>query len=240
MMKKIMCVCLLGVSLMSMTACSGNEGAKNEEAQKETIQEESIEDEALTEEEMLATDEETDLDGSIQKDDMIGKTLFEALEEGYEYQGHSAINASYTFQLSSEIADDATMEKITQLEGLTLKELIDKDLSIGYFSMGDDYQLMTDIGSVNVSFEVEDAADIIQKYKEEDSFADIADMEELYDKTISNVTFNYMQYQVVFDETFDAMASEEGFELGDSPEEQLKDCVIKEFTYEPISEDFLN
>ena len=132
------------------------------------------------------------------------------------------------------------MEKITQLEGLTLKELIDKDLSIGYFSMGDDYQLMTDIGSVNVSFEVEDAADIIQKYKEEDSFADIADMEELYDKTISNVTFNYMQYQVVFDETFDAMASEEGFELGDSPEEQLKDCVIKEFTYEPISEDFLN
>ena len=150
-----------------------------------------------------------------------------------EYIGDASFLAKATKRTSS------LMEKVQQLEGLTVKELIDKDLSIGYVGFNEEYQLMTDIGSVNVSFEVDGAANIIKQYKEEDSFADIADMEELYDKPISNVSFNYIQYNVTFDETFDAIASEEDFEL-DSPETQLSDCVIKTFSYEPIPEDFLN
>lgn len=246
MFKKLICVFLLSVSLTSVTACSGNEGTKKEETPTETVKEETTDEETVdeaddefTDDEAFDTDEGTTSAGNAQIDDMIGKTFSEALAEGYEYQGYSGFNGSYTFQLKSVLADDATMEKVQQLEGLTVKELIDKDLSIGYAGFNEEYELMTDIGSVNVSFEVDGAADIIKQYKEEDSFADIADMEELYDKPISNVSFNYIQYNVTFDETFDAIASEEDFEL-DSPETQLSDCVIKTFSYEPIPEDFLN
>ena len=172
---------------------------------------------------------------SIQVEEMVGKTFSDILNKGYEYCGYGSLNDSYSFQVCSYDADTDTMDKIRQLDGLTVKDLLDEDISIGYVMVMDSCSLIANIGSFQISFEVEGAGEIIDSYKEEDSFADIEDMNELYDKTITNVSLEQITYTVILDE----IASDENFSL-DSPEEQLKDSTVTEFSYEPIPDALFN
>lgn len=181
-------------------------------------------------------DSDTD-NSSTQMSDMIGKTVSDIFNEGYEFSGHSSIDNDYSFYVTSYEAPSDILDIIQQLEGLTVKDLLDKDLNIGYMIMMDQCILTAQIGSSQISFEVEGAAEIINSYKDEDPFTDIEDMPELYDLPVTNVTFDHIKYTMVLDEDFITLAASDDFTL-DSPEEQLKDFTVTDFYCEPIPDIF--
>lgn len=262
MTKKIICAFLITATMLSFAAC-GNDSKGNEEEKKEEVKvSEKATDEEAKEEETEAdekTEDSTDIaldfsaedfenmitieentEDRVYVEDMKGKTFAEVLDAGYDYMGYGGWGDEYTFMLTSENIDPEIENTLKKLEGKTVKELADKDISIGYYAFGDsDYTYTARIGGVDVEFDIEGSSEIVKKNKEEDSFADIEDMEELYDIKISNVEISNVSYTLKFDDSFDASKFKNGddFEL-ENPEEQLKDFVVEEFYYDSIPADF--
>ena len=256
MTKKIICAFLITTTMLSFAACAGDEG-NNEEATEATVvtekateevTEETTEDSTglnfdSSEEELaeflknLEIETKDDEETSVYAEDMVGKTFAELLDNGYEYIGYSGWGEDYSFLVTMDIANDEATDIVKKLEGKTVKDLVDEDLDIGYMGMNGQYIFSTTIGDMEFQFDIDGAADIVKKYKEEDSFADIEDMTELYDIPLSNVEFSKTTYTLKFDDSFDASKFKDGddFKL-DDPEEQLKDCVVKELYCKSIPE----
>ena len=257
MTKKIICAFLITTTMLSFAACSGDEGNSNEEATEAIVAtektteeetEESTEDSTglgsdFTEEDLaeflknLEAETKKEEENLVYTEDMVGKTFAELLDNGYEYIGYSGMGEEYSFLVTTDTANDEATAIVEKLDGKTVKDLVDEDLSIGYIGMGGQYIFSTTIGDMEFSFDIDGAADIVERYKEEDSFADIEDMTELYDIQISNVEFTKTTYTLKFDDSFDASQFKKGdnFKL-DDPEEQLKDFVVKELYCKPTPE----
>ncbi len=262
MIKKIMCAFLITTTMLSFAACADDSNSTEDEKEETKVTENVTKDETdeETEDSVEETEDSTDTtleltaddlsilfnngedtENRVNVQDMTGKTFAELLDSGYDYMGYAGWGDEYTFLVTTENVDATAKDVVKKLEGKTVKELTDKDLSIGYYSFGDsDYTYTTKIGDVEFSFDIEGASEIVDKYNDEDPFADVEDMEELYDKKISNVEFVSITYTLKFDDSFDVDNFKNGddFEL-DNPEEQLKDCVVAEIYYNSIPADFL-
>ncbi len=221
-MKKLVCSLLIGASAICLTACGNST----------TSEESNSNDKSSVTSENPSGSIEVGEDGYVHVNDLTGKTLGDLLDNGYDYSGYMSVDSECYVYISSEEIDDATIEIIKQLEGLTVQDLLDKDVDISYMSINDVYSYSTSLGSITVSFDIDGGAEVMKQYEDVD-FADIEDMVELHDKAISNVSFNYVDYTVILDNA----VNELDIDLFDA-EEQLKDFSVVDCYYEPIPDDF--
>lgn len=213
-MKKIIYGVLIAIMAAALAACSESKSNKKE----------TDDFDFETESKSNKWDEYTEYS------ELHGKKVSELLEEGYTITGYSASDFDYVFYFDTQNIDDADKKKTLELEGLTIKELIEKDIiftnSIG---LNGNYLFTGVNGSLNFSFQINGCAEIIEKY---DMFTDIEDMEELSDMPISKVTIDNMEYQIVLDESAkDILATDP---LSSNWKELLKDCTVIKCYYKPI------
>lgn len=250
-MRKFTYACMLGLSMCLCTSCSEKTTTSNDTITTDATNQQTDDtsdfhmEETMEpkDEDYLDTEEEVTFEDTSYQllEEMTGKTFSELLENGYEYCGYDTFSGNLSIFVSSEQADPATMDKLQQLEGLSLKTLLDNNIYVGYSIIGDACAITASIGSANIYFDVDGAYDIIQRYKETSSFPEFSEMTELHDKTISNVTLSQFSYTIVFDEASQELFSEEDLDFSlsasETPEEILKDCVIKECSYTPIPDE---
>ena len=98
----------------------------------------------------------------------------------------------------------------------------------------------TTIGTLSFDFEIDGALDIINKYNVDYNDFEVKEIKELHNKPISNFEYVETMYEVSFDDSFDVSdyQTDDDFVLEIS-EEKIKDCVIKKVYYDNIPKNFL-
>jgi len=217
--KNILFSSLVVVAMLSFTACSKDDN-KSTQSTTET---------AMTEENNVE-EMETEADSNKNSyEDMVGKTVSDAMAAGYTYQGYMGLNGEYDFYFSSEEIAPEIKEAVEELEGANMQTLIDKDISLGYVGMNGEYTFTGSWDSVEISFKIEGSSDVMEKYKDE-SFLDIEDIEEFKEMSVSDVKISSIKYTAKLDESVNQIVESEDFGF-DTAENMLKDCVITEFGY---------
>ena len=270
MVKKIICAFLVTTAMLSFVACNNN---KNTDATKATeeITEKSTEPEKETEPATeLATEPTTEEvnDKYVYLEDMVGKSFLELFDEGYVYINYQKLEdeKECLFDVKMDNADSDTMKLIKRLDGKTVKELYDNNITIGYFSNeSDEYTFFAMLGSVQVNFKIEGATAVIKKYDNTKN-TEIGNMKELQSLTLSEVELDGITYTVKVNEPVDkaVLADLDKIIYGDVTEDAtepvepteapdptlptepektidtvLKDYTVAEFYYTPIAEDYL-
>ncbi|MEE1077278.1 MAG: hypothetical protein UHY68_08490 [Acutalibacteraceae bacterium] len=246
MIKKIICAFLITTTMLSFTACASIVNSINTVTKEET---ENSNDSSSDSEESGLVDFLKDLETKDDNEDteenfvyvegMVGKTFAELLDSGYTYVGYVSSGDECSFNVSSNSVNDENKNIAQKLEGKTVKQMIDNGLDIDYWGLNGRYTFSTTVGDMEFKFDIDDAIDIVSKYKQEDSFADLKDMTEIYNMKLSNVEIEKTKYTVKLDDSFDASKFKNGnmFEIN---KEEIKDCGIKEIYYKSAPKDLFN
>lgn len=230
-MKKIIYGVLVTLTAISLIACSGDKKSEKKSEKESEVKEEVKQNKDSD----IEGDYEIDMDSYSEYDDYIedesvkGKKFSELYDEGYNYTGYSGFGGSYEFYLEKSEVDDEIKSKVEDLEGMTVKEFINSDFyeDISYIGINGEYTFTSNIGGVYFSFELDGSAEIMALY--DDEFVDVEDMEELYDKELTNVSVDYMEYILILDESANEIVDSDDFE-----EEMLDDCTVVKCCYAPI------
>lgn len=252
--------------MLSFVACTDTKNDNNDKAEPtETVTEKATEQEKETEPSTEAETEpatEEPENEYIYLEDMVGVSLPDVFEEGYQYLSYYNMDdeKEYFFDVKMDNADSDTMKLIKKLDGKTVKELFDNDISIGYFlNDNDEYTFFTLLGTVQVNFQIEGGSAIIKKYESSDNSTVIEDMKEIHALKLSEVELDGITYtlkvnepvkeevltdldSVIFvDETEPTEAPDPTLptEPEKTPSTILKDYTVAEFYYTPIPEDYI-
>lgn len=197
-MKKILLLFLSIVTLISLTAC-------NFEADVEIDTDTAAEETTSTKENVDEEETFVDIDDSFDDEDdeksveekeviveaLAGKTLTEAIAEGYNLDGYVvAENTDDVYILNlAGAADDETEKLKKSIEGITVAELIETyDVYIGYdYDLDNSYVFSIDIASVTFEFELENGATAVENHAD-DPFLELNEAEEIQYDTLKNVT----------------------------------------------------
>lgn len=172
-MKKLMVLFLAIGLITSMTACSSDE-KETENSKKKPIEIDSEESEAIIIEELS------------------GKTLAEVMEKGYDFNGYASMFGKTELYFQSEETVDGVDELVESVEGKTVAELVEEyDISIGYMGFNGQYTFTADIGSVSISFDLENGEKALQAHDDE-SFFDLEEADEVQNDKLQNVTVDYI------------------------------------------------
>lgn len=171
-----------------------------------------------------------DSSNRVQVSEFIGKTYGEALEAGYSYYGYMGEMGEYTFYLQSYEMNDSINASIDKWKSKTLKDLLDADIEVNHSSSNGNYTFHATIGSIIVDFEIEGAAEIIEKYDDDIGFTSLDEMPELFNKTLSNMTYSSFIYYVTLESAAGDAISDADF--SDDKEDILKDFIIEDMYYE--------
>lgn len=205
MFKKIICAFLVTTTMLSFVACSNNKNTDDTKAADEITEpatEQKIE--SVTEQKTEPATQPIK-NSYVYLEDMVGESFATLFDEGYVYINYQKKEDTqeYLFDLKIDNADSDTMKLIKKLDGKTVKELYDKGISIGYFLNEDKkYTFFTLLGSVQVNFKIDGAADIIKKYDKANS-TEIGKMKELQSLKLSEVVLDGITYTVKVNETVD-------------------------------------
>lgn len=242
-MKMITFACMLGLSMCLCAGCSEPPKTSDEllTTNPTDTQNEDAEDVSMPSENKETTEDEDifkDNTGQVKK--IVGKTFSQLLDEGYEYIGYTKISDGFFFSINSENAEPEFMEQLQKMEGITIKDLLDKNIYIGYTLVKDQCIFTAAVGSAQINFQADEAFPILKNYQDRGTYVAVKDLEELHDKTISNITLTQFEYIIRFEDSFNDQFTEDDLDYtlssGETPEELLKDCVIKECSYKPIPE----
>ena len=92
----------------------------------------------------------------------------------------------------SEETVDGVDELVESVEGKTVAELVEEyDISIGYMGFNGQYTFTADIGSVSISFDLENGEKALQAHDGE-SFFDLEEADEVQNDKLQNVTVDYI------------------------------------------------
>lgn len=243
MIKKIICAFLVTTTMLSFAACAGSgelikaiEGTEASSDASSDSKETGLFDFLKNSE---TEDGEATEENFVYVEDMVGKTFAELLDSGYTYVGYVSSGDECSFNVSSNSVNDENKNIAQKLEGKTVKQMFDNGLDIDYWGLNGRYTFSTTVGNMEFKFDIDEAIGIVSKYKQEDHFADLKDMTEIYDMKLSNVEIEKTKYTVKLDDSFDASKFKNGniFEIN---KEDIKDCGIKEIYYKSAPKDLFN
>lgn len=244
-MKKLLIGTLLTLTAFSLLACSGNKKSEKKSEKESEVKQETVDnskpdepiedsDEEIKDEPIFNEDSEDEVSDGNTTDDTsyVGKKLSELYDAGFEYSGYGGNGDIYEIYLNKiEVEDESIKKIVADLEGMKVKDFIDSGLygDISYMGFGDQYIFSSYIGGINFSFDLDESVEIMALY-EDDPFMDVEDMEEFYEKTLTNVSFDYIEYIVVLEENVDDIINSDNFE-----EDMLNDCIVKKCYYKSAS-----
>ncbi|MEE0266187.1 MAG: hypothetical protein UD936_11225 [Acutalibacteraceae bacterium] len=202
MLKKIICAILAATAMLSFVACSNNKNAdetKSNAEPTETVTEKVTQ--PVTEAQTEPATEEIK-NNYVYFEDMVGTSLPDLIEEGYVYINYSKMDDSKEclFDFKMDNADSDTMKLIGKLEGKTVKELNDHNISIGYYLNEDkEYAFFTVIGSVQANFKIEGAAEVLKK-QDKSANTELSKIKELQNLKLSEVELDGVTYTIKVNE----------------------------------------
>ena len=211
-MKKLMTFFLAVGVIASMTAC-GNDEKGTENSKKKPNGVESAESEAIIIEELS------------------GKTLAEVMEKGYDFNGYASMFGTTESYFSTDETYDDVDAFVASLEGKTVAELVeDYDISIGYMGFGDEYIFTANLGSVSISFDLENGAKALEAHDDE-SFFDLEEADEVQNDKLENVELEYMTLTGEMDDaTLDMLSKLDDYD-SDTLEEMADEIVLSKVYY---------
>lgn len=195
-MKKFLLLILSIVTLISLTACNfevdveidTDTAAEETTSTKETVDEEET---FVDINDFFDDDEKSVEEKEVIVEALAGKTLAEAIAEGYNLDGYEvAENTDDVYILNLAGATDDETEKLKKsIEGITVAELIETyDVYIGYdYDLDNSYVFSIDIASVTFEFELENGAAAVENHAD-DPFLELNEAEEIQYDTLENVT----------------------------------------------------
>lgn len=204
-MKKLLTIILTLGLLISMTACSSEtkEVHKAENSNKKPNASDFTEDDTTNK-----NDEVTTEDGEIIIKELSDKTLDEAMDAGYDLSGYASVGDKTQIFLQSNEIDDTITELKESIEDMTVEDLVDKyDISIGYSGFNGKYIFTVDIGSVCLSFDLENGVKALEAHEDE-SFFDLEDAEEIQNDKLENLNVEYLNITAELDKESNKKLSE--------------------------------
>lgn len=211
-MKKLMALFLAVGVIASMTAC-GNDEKGTENSKKKPNGVESVESEAILIEELS------------------GKTLAEVMEKGYDFSGYASMFGKTELYFNCEETFDDVDAFAKSIEGKTVAELVDEyDISIGYMGFNGQYTFTADIGSVSISFDLENGEKALKAHDDE-SFFDLEEADEVQNDKFENVTVDYITLKGEMDDaTMDMLLKLDDYDR-DTLEEMADEIVLSKVYY---------
>ncbi|MBE5964840.1 MAG: hypothetical protein E7252_07955 [Lachnospira sp.] len=197
-MKKQIMILML-ILTMGLTACNSKEETV-EQTQPATTQSpwEILGD--LLENEENEMKEEPSVEDTVSMTDMKNRTLQEAIDAGYDFNGYSRSGEELVLSFSKVYTDDKINAIKENLAKLTVSQFAEKyDEEIYYNIWGSTHDFSTTIGGIHVSFDLDNGTAAVDAHKDE-SFFDYADATEVKNDKLKNVTVDSVDFLAVLTE----------------------------------------
>ncbi|MBR6697532.1 MAG: hypothetical protein IKL73_04565 [Lachnospiraceae bacterium] len=195
-MKKQIMILML-ILTMGLTACNSKEEETVEQTQPATTQSPW---EILGELLENGMKEATSDDDAVAMTDMKNKTLQEAIDAGYDFNGYSRSGEELVLSFSKVYTDDKINAIKEDLAKLTVSQFAEKyDEEINYNIWGSTHDFSATIGGIHVSFDLDNGTAAVDAHKDE-SFFDYADATEVKNDKLKNVTVDSVDFLAVLTE----------------------------------------